>query len=617
MFSKSISIIYLTALLYLTWLPCAVSAEVTLSLNCDQIEMVIDSVFENELEQTDETRTLTPMLYEIATTQNCKSLPKILTLAGIIFYNDDQFNKARSVLEQADSLFQKNEIHSNIYVFTKLFKGLINMIGGDSANAIYLFQSANELSKELKFYSGQMQSLINQGLVHIQAGKYRLAREYLVEASHLIEKSESTAITGYVFLNLGRSYLLEENYHAAATNFEKAEFIWKQLSFNQGLYYVQTNYADIERRKGNLSQYEQHLLKALEVMEKDKLITKSTTYIELGHFYLTQNMEDKALNYLQKGIEISDGTNDNEFLRLATELINIYARRNNEGKTKEVSQKIKDIYDAKFDRLTNQSAKWQTKEFILESKIIENENLRKSQEEAAYKVRVRNILLGLMGSIFLLMFFLTMQWMRSRNTNEQLKIEQLRSKISKDLHDDVGTVLAGLSFQAQILEARVDEEHKFAAREISHRSSDVITKMRDMVWAINAQKNSPIDLEYKMKDYITSVLDDSRFKCKIENKIPSSLKGLSSEVKHCSYLIFKESIYNILKHSDGDKIDVSLAFNKNRLEMEIRDNGTKQEIKQSGLGLQNMKERATEIGAAFKFYFDNGYHTFLSVPLYK
>lgn len=615
MYNKSISKIYLTTFLCLAWLPYALSAEVNQSLSCDHIEMVIDSIFENELEQTDDTRSVTPILYESATNQKCESLAKILTLAGIIFYNDEKYNKARLVLEQADSIFQKNEIHSNIYVFTKLYRGLIEMIEGNSSNAIYLFQSANEFSKELKFYSGQMQSLINQGLVHIKAGKYPLARQYLNEASQLIEKSESKAITGYVFLNLGRSYLLEGNYPDAAINFEKAEFIWNQLSFNQGLYFVQTNYADIERRKGNLSRYEGHLLKALEVMEKDSVITRSTTYIELGHFYAAQNMEDKAINYLQKGIEISDGTNENEFLKLATELINIYGKRNNQNKIREVIQRLKEIYQTKLNRVSNQQTKWQKKEFVLESKIIENEKLRKAQKEAAYKVRIRNILLLFLSGILLTLFFLIRSWMRARKFLEQLKIEQIQSKISKDLHDDVGTVLAGISFQAQVLEARVNDENKEFARMISQKSNDVITKMRDMVWAINSKTNSPIDLEYKMKDYVTSMLVNSRFKCNIENTISTSPKGLSSDVKHCTYLIFKESLYNILKHSDGDKIDVSLSFDENKLEMQIHDNGPQQEMKKSGLGIRNMLDRATQIGATYKFYFDNGYNTFLSVPL--
>ena len=602
-------------ILYFTSLNSIISSELTSIWDCNRIGIVVDSIFNNELEESDFTRSIIPILYQNASSFECNAMPKILTAAGIIYYNEGKYFQARTVLERADSIFQIQTCKNKICVFTKLFRGLTELKEGNFESAILLFRSAGQKSKELNFYSGELQALIDEALVYMQTEELEKARSYLIEASTLIDKSESIPITGYVFLNLGRTYALENNSKKAKENFEKAKRIWSEISFTKGLYFLESNYANVAKNQGDITEYEYHLKKALEIMEQDSSLSRSNAYIELGYHYLEQNNEEEAIHFLQKGLEISDGHEEEEFLALISSLINLYSKRNDANKISEVSQKLREIYRTKLARVSSQETKWQKKEFILESKIIENENLIKLQEEAAYKVRIRNLLLGLFVILFTLLGFAVVTWSRSQKIKEQLRLEQLRTKISKDLHDDVGTVLAGISFQSQILESTIDIEHKKVIRTISSKSNEAIVKMRDMVWALNDNKSAPIDLEYKMKDYIASVLEDSSFKFSFENNVPNSIKKLTPEHRHCIYIIFKESIYNILKHSDGNEIKILLDYKLNNIRMAIQDNGSEKEIKSSGQGLQNMNERAEQIGGDYKFFYDNGYRTILNVPI--
>lgn len=600
-------------LLYFISLTSILSSELTSSWDCNRIENVVDSIFNNELEESDFTRSIIPVLYQNASAFECNSMPKILTAAGIIYYNEGKYFKARTVLEKADSIFQIQPCSNKICVFTKLFRGLTELKEGNFESAILLFKSAGKKSQELNFYSGELQSLIDEALVYMQTEEFEKARSYLTQASKLVDKSESVPITGYVYLNLGRTYALESNPKLAKVNFELAERIWSQISFTKGLYFLESNYANAAKSQGDITEYEYHLKKALEIMEQDSSLSRSATYIELGYHYLEQDDKEEAIHFLQKGLESNDGHEEEEFLELVSRLIKLYSEKNDAHKISQVSQKLKEIYRTKLERVSSQESKWQKKDFILESKIIENENLIKLQEEAAYKVRIRNLLLGLFVILFTLLGFAVVTWSRSRKIKEQLRLEQFRTKLSKDLHDDVGTVLAGISFQAQILESSMDEEHKSQIKTISSKSNEAIVKMRDMVWALSDNKSAPIDLEYKMKDYMASVLEESSFKFSFENNVPDTIKKLSPEHRHCIYIIFKESIYNILKHSDGNEIKILLDYKSDNIRLVIQDNGSKKVINSSGLGLQNMKERAEQIGADYEFFFDQGYRTILNV----
>lgn len=585
--------------------------------NCSKINETIDSIFTNELEETDWTRQMTPDLYDQLLAQDCDGLAKILTLAGILYYNDDALIKSRHVLEKADSLFQLSGTDNNIYVRTQLFRGLIDVHEGNHPKALIHFQRAVELSKAIDFPIGELQGLINQALVYHNQGQTQQSKEFLFKAKQLTSKTGSEIMNGYVFLNLGRAYIDEADYASAKENFDTANEIWSAISYTKGLYFLESNYANMENQQGATNAYEIHLKNAIILLEKDSSITRSSTYIELGHHYKNQNKDKDAIYYFEKAIENNEAYNEDEYVDVVSSLLSLYGKRNETNKIREVNQKVLSTYKNKFERVTNQANQWKQKEFILESKLIENEALIKSQKEAAYKIRNRNILLSLFAASLLLTGFLVHMRMKSIKLKEQLHIEQLRTKISKDLHDDVGTILVGISMQAQILAHKKGEEQELITKHIVEKSAEAVTQMRDMVWAMDARNDSFIGLEYKMKDYLATVRSNSDIAFSFINTIPEKLSLLSSEIKHTVYLIFKESIINEIKHSDASKIDVRLSIKNKSLVLTLEDNGSEKPLKKSGQGLKNMAERAERLGGSFSFNYVNGYQTRVSIPLPK
>ena len=244
-------------------------------------------------------------------------------------------------------------------------------------------------------------------------------------------------------------------------------------------------------------------------------------------------------------------------------------------------------------------------ETIGESQHIINMNI----DQAWYKTSWFSMLLVILGGSFLALIF----WIQNR---QMLKYEMLRSDISKDLHDDVGTMLTGIAMQSELIEAIAHGNVKDLAGGISTKSREAMMNMRDTVWAIDSRKDSSLDLKERLVDYIQDVFPSRNISFSFYSNIKSADQKLNPGIRQNVYLIAKESINNILKHSTTKKVDITLIRQKNILELDIQDYGEQKQMKTSGQGVGNMKQRAEKIKADYSFsYNEIGYQTKLISPL--
>jgi len=91
---------------------------------------------------------------------------------------------------------------------------------------------------------------------------------------------------------------------------------------------------------------------------------------------------------------------------------------------------------------------------------------------------------------------------------------------------------------------------------------------------------------------------------------------LQPNVRQQFYLIFKEALTNIVKHSDAEEVQIRFSQNKKTVTLAIHDNGSEKPIQKSdGLGMSNMKKRAEDIGGKLFFDYENGYKVSVNVPV--
>ncbi len=196
---------------------------------------------------------------------------------------------------------------------------------------------------------------------------------------------------------------------------------------------------------------------------------------------------------------------------------------------------------------------------------------------------------------------------------QALKVERLRVKISSDLHDDVGGMLSGLAMQTELLELTASEETKPKLARVAEMSRSAMSRMRDTVWAIDARKDTLADLIDRMREHAEETLAPRNIQYGININRLELDSVLTTDVRQSLYLIYKEAITNVAKHSDGDTVNVDLAEDQTGFSMSIHDNGTvpKKDYKTTGAGLSNMKMRADSITATLTVTSGDGYRVLL------
>ncbi|HEX6981222.1 MAG TPA: two-component regulator propeller domain-containing protein [Balneolaceae bacterium] len=189
---------------------------------------------------------------------------------------------------------------------------------------------------------------------------------------------------------------------------------------------------------------------------------------------------------------------------------------------------------------------------------------------------------------------------------KMIEIERMRVRIASDLHDDVGSALTEIALQSDFLQTmNVADNLQDSLRQIGSQSRKIVSSLDDIVWSIDARNDTMGDLTDRMQDYVNNVLHRKEviyhFNGNMQEKLDVSLK-------ENLYLIFKEAINNIAKHSDADKVDVTLSTNGTGFLMSIKDNGKNHEnIRKSGQGLRNMNMRAKRVDASINFNNSNGF----------
>ena len=197
-----------------------------------------------------------------------------------------------------------------------------------------------------------------------------------------------------------------------------------------------------------------------------------------------------------------------------------------------------------------------------------------------------------------------------------LEIERLRVRIASDLHDDIGSALTRISVHSEIIQNSEDNKIvKNSSKTIGTMSREIITTMSDIVWSIDARNDLIKNLIDRMKDFSTSLLVEKDIQLKFRYKELDLNKKLLIHVRQNLFLIFKEAINNIFKHSSASEVKVELINSKDKFNMKISDNGKgyNPEIIIRGNGIKNMKMRAERIGAKIEINSANGVEISLSM----
>jgi signal transduction histidine kinase len=194
---------------------------------------------------------------------------------------------------------------------------------------------------------------------------------------------------------------------------------------------------------------------------------------------------------------------------------------------------------------------------------------------------------------------LALAWHRAR-LNRLLEVERLRVRIASDLHDDVSSDLSGVALATALVQGqpylREGDRDRLADAERTARG--ILESLRDIVWYINPEHDSVEAMLRRMKSTASSLLGDIAHR--FETDLPQADGVVDMALRRNVFLIFKEAVHNVARHSRAENVQIRLEQRAGTLVLEVTDDGIgfDPERVERGDGLVSMRRRAREIGAA-------------------
>lgn len=206
---------------------------------------------------------------------------------------------------------------------------------------------------------------------------------------------------------------------------------------------------------------------------------------------------------------------------------------------------------------------------------------------------------------------------RLRRSREErlMELERVRLRIATDLHDDIGASLTQIAILSEVAQtAGNGNENKVLSgplTKITEVSNQLVGTMSDIVWSINPSKDHLSDLAQRMRRFAADTLSARGINVKFDLPGLDSEVSLNSNVRRELFLVFKEAVNNIAKHSNAENVTVSIRLDLRSVSLQITDDGigineaapSIEEIHSSsgnsGTGLTSMKKRALEMNGIF------------------
>jgi len=200
-------------------------------------------------------------------------------------------------------------------------------------------------------------------------------------------------------------------------------------------------------------------------------------------------------------------------------------------------------------------------------------------------------------------------------TAKEIEKQQIRHRISTDLHDEIGSNLSSIILLSSLAERKdnYDIEMKKYIKGIHNAGKKSAEAIRDIIWLINPASDQIGKLATRMVDTANIMLGN--IKCEIKTSNFNINEKLRPDVKRNIFLIYKEILTNIIKHSQTEFVKIEIIEKDNKFRLLVIDNGIGFDInnKGNGNGLKNLKYRTNQIDGHLKIESEIGKGTTISL----
>ncbi len=201
----------------------------------------------------------------------------------------------------------------------------------------------------------------------------------------------------------------------------------------------------------------------------------------------------------------------------------------------------------------------------------------------------------------------------------QREIEAERSRIARDLHDDLGSSLTEINVLASTGQRprSGDETHPALFQAIADKARSLVAALDIIVWAVDPEDNSLQSLADYLSGYTREFLSNSKIACRFKIPITFPAATLAGQIRHEVLMVVKETLNNIVRHAGASEVEFQMNMAGDVLEITIADNGKGFDpgAGTDGHGLKNRLARVSGIGGSCQVESRAGGGTTVSIRL--
>ena len=161
--------------------------------------------------------------------------------------------------------------------------------------------------------------------------------------------------------------------------------------------------------------------------------------------------------------------------------------------------------------------------------------------------------------------------------NKLLEVERTRVRIARDLHDEVSATITGIVYFSNAISNeignRITPMLKKLLSLINESATEVQESMSDIIWSINPENDRWETILPKFRRYASDLCESKDIQYDIQIPKFISNKELSMERRRNLWLIFKEMVTNVVKHSNCSDLEIMISKQNDQLKLIIKDNG--------------------------------------------
>ncbi len=505
--------------------------------------------------------------------------------------------------------------------YQKLAKKQFNV--GNYADAIINNTEALKLAEKNKNCKGIVSSNLQIGNCNFCLGNTKIALSYYLISKYYCDSCGVDSLSGVTHSNIGAAYLTLGNVDTALVYFYKTVSVLKNTklyvdkarvySLIGGIFLNKNGAMNTDLAKSNFDLAEQNAGLSKNYGIKYFVLLRFTNYYtKTGNLPLAKKYAQQAYDL----VFANDGMVEEKIY--VTRVLAQQLATTVNPKINQLYDQFVTLHDSVFKtESANKIADYKV-QYETEKKITENKLLKQELSLNQIKINSRNTtIIGLLIGVLLIivLFFWRLSVVNLKKKNKELQISQAiqkeKERISRDLHDNVGGQLSYILYSLDGINDEDSKKRTELTHEINGAVKNVVSNLRETIWAINDAEITVTDFADKLKVYTRMLFKNTPTKIIFNEQLQGNAT-LNSSIGLNLYRICQEVLTNAFKHAKASQLVVSITTVNNATTINISDNGVGFDNiahnNNNSYGLTNMHARANDVNIKLnlKTEIDNG-----------